>query len=93
MPKVRTLYVCLLTSDPKQVYNVKAVPDAPLQNLDLTRADDDEFSPDKLRATIERFYTSVVVTLASFVKHVARLRSWKEPRRTTIFCLVCPSFK
>ncbi|CAI7610773.1 unnamed protein product [Penicillium pancosmium] len=72
----------------KQVYNVKAVPDAQLQNLDLTRADDDEFTPDKLRATIERFYTSVVITLASFVKHVARLRSWKEPRRTAIFCLV-----
>lgn len=93
MPKTLHIYICLLTPDPKQVYNVKAVPDAPLQNLDLIRADDDEFSPDKLRATIERFYTSVVVTLASFVKHVARLRSWKEPRRTAIFCLVCPSFK
>ncbi|KAJ5590679.1 hypothetical protein N7450_004651 [Penicillium hetheringtonii] len=72
----------------KHVYNVKAVPDAPPQNLDLTRADDDEFTPDKLRATLERFYTSVFVALASFVKHVARLRSWKETRRTAIFCSV-----
>ncbi|KAJ5137266.1 Methyltransferase type 11 [Penicillium atrosanguineum] len=72
----------------QQVYNVKAVPNAPLQNLDLTRSDDDEFSPDKLRATMERFYITVVVTLTSFIKHVARLRSWKEPRRTAIFCVV-----
>ncbi|OKP13871.1 hypothetical protein PENSUB_446 [Penicillium subrubescens] len=72
----------------KQVYNVKAVPEAPLQNLDLTRADDDEFSPDKLRATIERFYTTIFVKLTSFVKHIARLRSWKETRRTSVFCAV-----
>ncbi|KAJ5749201.1 uncharacterized protein N7511_010897 [Penicillium nucicola] len=69
----------------KQVYRVKAVSDAPLQNLDLTRTDDDEFSPDKLRATLERFYITVVVGLTSCVKHIARLRSWKEPRRTAIF--------
>ncbi|KAJ5105873.1 hypothetical protein NUU61_003220 [Penicillium alfredii] len=71
-----------------QVYNVKAVPDAPLQRLDLTRAGDDEFSPDKLRATLERFYITVIVGLTSFVKHIARLRSWKEPRRTVVFCTV-----
>jgi hypothetical protein len=61
------------------------MPDAPLQNLDLTRTDDDEFSPDKLRATMERFYITVVVGLTSCIKHIARLRSWKEPRRTAIF--------
>ncbi|KAG0159370.1 hypothetical protein PDIDSM_6892 [Penicillium digitatum] len=42
----------------KQVYRVKAVPDAPIQRLDLTRKDDDEFSPDKLRATLERAATN-----------------------------------
>ncbi|OOQ82934.1 hypothetical protein PEBR_36955 [Penicillium brasilianum] len=72
----------------KQVYCVKALPEAPLQNLDLTRADDDEFSPDKLRATIERFYTTIIVKLTSFIKHIARLRSWKETRRTSVFCAV-----
>ncbi|KAJ5773962.1 hypothetical protein N7457_008858 [Penicillium paradoxum] len=70
----------------KQVYRVKAVPNAPLQRLDLTRTDDDEFSPDKLRATLERFYINVIVGLTNFIKHIARLRSWKEPRRTTSFC-------
>ena len=67
------------------------MPNAPLQKLDLTRADDDEFSPDKLRATLERFYTTVIVSVTSLVKHVARLRSWKEPRRTAVFCGVCSS--
>ncbi|KAJ5692847.1 hypothetical protein N7462_002270 [Penicillium macrosclerotiorum] len=78
----------LLRRFDKQVYNVKAVPEAPMQRLDLTRAVEDEFSPDKLRATLERFYTTVVVSLTSFVKHIARLRSWKESRRTAIFCVV-----
>ncbi|CDM33904.1 hypothetical protein CBS147339_7691 [Penicillium roqueforti] len=72
----------------KQMYRVKAVPDVSLQKLDFTREDDDEFSPDKLRATIERFYTTVVVGLTNCIKHIARLRSWKEPRRTAAFCTV-----
>ncbi|KAL4779946.1 hypothetical protein BJX76DRAFT_364780 [Aspergillus varians] len=72
----------------KQIYNVKCVPDAPLQRLDLNRAEDDNFSPDKLRATLERFYTTIIIGLTGFVKHIARLRSWKEPRRTTSFCTV-----
>ncbi|KAJ5888158.1 hypothetical protein N7495_008199 [Penicillium taxi] len=72
----------------KQIYNVKAVPDAPLQRLDLTRAENDDFSPDKLRASVERFYTTVIINFISFIKHIARLRSWKETKRTTIFCVI-----
>lgn len=64
------------------------MPDAPLQNLDLTRSDEDDFSPDQLRTTFERFYATVVFSLTSFVNHIARLRSWKEPRRTAVFCAV-----
>ncbi|KAL4796699.1 hypothetical protein BDV19DRAFT_360273 [Aspergillus venezuelensis] len=72
----------------KQIYNVKAVQDSPPQNLDLNRAEDDHFSPDKLRATLERFYTTIIIGLTAFGKHIARLRSWKEPRRTSGFCAV-----
>lgn len=64
------------------------MPNAPLQNLDLIRSGDDEFSPEKLRTTLERFYTTVFIGLTGLVKQVARLRSWKEPRRTAIFCAV-----
>lgn len=68
---------------------MKAVPDATTQDLDLNRADDEQFPPEKLRMTLERFYTSVVVGLIECFRHVGRLRSWKEPVRTSLFCAVC----
>ncbi|KAI2622768.1 hypothetical protein GGS26DRAFT_583882 [Hypomontagnella submonticulosa] len=70
----------------KQVYHVKEVPTAVPGDLDLNIADEEEFSPDKLRANIERFYMTVVVGLLAVVKHIARLRSWRETRRTSCFC-------
>ena len=56
--------------------------------LDLNIADEEEFSPDKLRANIERFYMTVIIGLLASLKHVARLRGWKEARRTAAFCTV-----
>ncbi|KAI1802512.1 hypothetical protein F4811DRAFT_563169 [Daldinia bambusicola] len=70
----------------KQIYHVKEVPTAVPGDLDLNIADEEEFSPDKLRANIERFYMTVVIGLLAAVKHVARLRSWRETRRTACFC-------
>ena len=72
----------------QQIYGVKATADIPPQRLDLNRAADEEFSPDKLRAAGERLYTIVITPLISFYKHIARIRSWKEPRRTSAFCAV-----
>ncbi|KAJ5296389.1 uncharacterized protein N7443_007282 [Penicillium atrosanguineum] len=72
----------------KQIYHVKAVPDAQARDIDLNRADDEQFPPEKLRMTVERFYTSVVVGLTEFFRHVGRLRSWKEPVRTSVSCAV-----
>lgn len=69
------------------------MPDTPRQKLDLVRAEDEDFSPDKLRATLERFYTTVALNLINGVKHIARLRSWKEQRRTSAFCTVCGADK
>ncbi|KAL2174051.1 uncharacterized protein P884DRAFT_210039 [Thermothelomyces heterothallicus CBS 202.75] len=69
----------------KQINNVKATPNPPPGGLDLNIAEDEEFSPDKLRANIERLYTTVGVGLLAASKHVARLRSWRERRRTTYF--------
>ncbi|EIN07549.1 hypothetical protein PUNSTDRAFT_45120 [Punctularia strigosozonata HHB-11173 SS5] len=51
-------------------------------DLDLNYAEDEEFSPEKLRATFERFYMIVIVGFAAIAKHVARLRSWNERNRT-----------
>jgi hypothetical protein len=72
----------------KQMYHVKAIPQAPPGGLDLNVADEDEFSPDKLRANLERLYMTAIIGLMSFGKHIARLRSWREPRRTAAFAIV-----
>ena len=70
------------------MYHVKAIPQAPPGGLDLNIADEDEFSPDKLRSNIERLYMTVIIGMISFGKHIARLRSWREPRRTAAFAAV-----
>lgn len=71
----------------QQMYHVKQVPVAPPGGLDLNIADEDDFSPDKLRANIERLYMTVIVGIIGFGKHIARLRSWREPIRTSGFAV------
>jgi hypothetical protein len=44
------------------MYYVKAMAEPPPGDLDLNVADEDEFSPDKLRSNIERLYMTVVRT-------------------------------
>ncbi|KAF2859144.1 hypothetical protein K470DRAFT_282858 [Piedraia hortae CBS 480.64] len=71
----------------KQMYHVKESRFPVPGNLDLNVAEDEEFSPDKLRATIERIYMTIGMGILATTKHVARLRSWRETRRTAAFCL------
>ncbi|PGH32763.1 hypothetical protein GX50_04417 [[Emmonsia] crescens] len=78
----------LLRRFDKQISHVRAIPALPPCDFDLYRSENEAFSPDTLRATIERFYATVVIGLTSFAKHLARLRSWKETRRTAVFCAV-----
>ncbi|KXX80187.1 hypothetical protein MMYC01_204247 [Madurella mycetomatis] len=68
-----------------QIYHVKSNPCPAPGGLDLNIVDDEEFSPDKMRANIERFYMTVGVGLLAGVKHIARLRSWRETQRTACF--------
>lgn len=72
----------------KQMYHVKSIPEPPVGGLDLLIADDEEFSPDKLRANIERLYMTVIVGCIAAFKHIARLRSWRERNRTLAFLSV-----
>lgn len=67
------------------MYHVKAIDTRPPGGLDLNVAAEDEFSPDKLRSNIERLYMTVIVGLVAFYKHIVRIRSWKETRRTAGF--------
>ncbi|KAH7629631.1 hypothetical protein B0T09DRAFT_343560 [Sordaria sp. MPI-SDFR-AT-0083] len=69
----------------KQIIHTKAVVTPVPGGLDLNTAEEEEFSPDKMRANIERFYMSVVVGILAAVKHIARLRSWREKERTAWF--------
>ncbi|KAL7813593.1 hypothetical protein V8C44DRAFT_327209 [Trichoderma aethiopicum] len=69
----------------QQIFDVRSIDAVPLADLDMNVADDDAFSPGKLRATMERFYMTVVVSLVSLWKHIARLRSWREWKRTASF--------
>jgi hypothetical protein len=70
------------------MYHVKSLPEPPLGGLDLNIADEEEFSPDKLRANIERLYMTVMVGMVGFSQHIARLRSWREQNRTIAFVSV-----
>ncbi|RPA77429.1 hypothetical protein BJ508DRAFT_212779 [Ascobolus immersus RN42] len=70
----------------KQVYGVQAIEKAPPGGLDLNISDDEEFNPDKLRSNLERLYMTVIIGLIDFAKHIVRLRSWKEKKRTAAFC-------
>ena len=73
----------------KQMYHVRATNAPLLGGLDMNIVEDEEFSPDKLRANIERLYMTVIIGMMGSGKHVARLRSWREPRRTGAFLAVC----
>ncbi|KAJ7054900.1 hypothetical protein C8F01DRAFT_1322399 [Mycena amicta] len=70
----------------KQMYHVKEYPYPLPGKLDINIADEEEFSPDKLRASLERLYVTVGLAVIFIVKHLARLRSWRETRRTSVCC-------
>lgn len=67
------------------MYHVKELPHPPPGELDLNIADEEEFSPDKLRANLERLYMTIGIGMIAFGKHIMRLRSWREKRRTAAF--------
>ena len=60
--KVILAYFYIHEPPEQQVQYVRSIPSPPPGSLDLETADDEEFSPDKLRANIERFYMTVVRT-------------------------------
>jgi hypothetical protein len=69
----------------KQTYHAKRLDEPPQGGIDMNIADKDAFTPDKLRSTLERIYLSVGLGGAGFFKHIARVRSWKEYKRTILF--------
>lgn len=82
-----TLFTLIRRFD-NQVFYVRTIDKPPLANLDMNISEDEEFSPEKLRAHLERLYTSVIVQLISGWKHIMRLRSWNEHQRTSTYLAV-----
>ncbi|KAJ5567070.1 hypothetical protein N7535_006376 [Penicillium sp. DV-2018c] len=72
----------------KDVLDVKAVPVEIARGLDLNDAWAQDRITDKVTLNLQRVYLSVVLGIASLAKHVSRLRSWKETRRSSAFCVV-----
>ncbi|KAM0255353.1 hypothetical protein ACHAQJ_005873 [Trichoderma viride] len=72
----------------KQVFEVRSIETVPLADLDMNIAEDDLFSPDKLRAQLERLYMIVIVSVVCLWKDIVRLRSWRERKRTAVFLAV-----
>jgi hypothetical protein len=70
----------------QDVFAVKSVPRSVAQGLDLNEAWSDEYASDKITLHLQRFYLSIVLGLANLGKQLSRLRSWKETKRTSVFC-------
>jgi hypothetical protein len=51
------------------MYHVKELTTAPPGGLDLNIADEEEFSPDKLRANVERLYMTIVSPMYTSPRH------------------------
>ena len=71
----------------KQMFHVKRLETKSRTNLDLNIASEEFLSPEKLQMHLERFYVTLAVSTLSAFSHVARLRSWKEKKRTFLFFL------
>ncbi|CZT21891.1 uncharacterized protein RCC_07757 [Ramularia collo-cygni] len=72
----------------KVVFSVKHTPRVSPDGLDLDASPDQDFSPNKMRAQLERLYMGIIIGSLAFVKHISRLRSWNEKTRTGVFCSV-----
>ncbi|KAI1038315.1 hypothetical protein LB505_007857 [Fusarium chuoi] len=72
----------------KRVFHLKHAPDHPEDEMDFNVAAEEQFSPNKLRAQIERLYVGAILGFVMFRQHLSRIQSWREPRRTSCFCLV-----
>ncbi|KAK4443558.1 hypothetical protein QBC34DRAFT_361865 [Podospora aff. communis PSN243] len=69
----------------KQTYHVKSVPKNQADDLDLEIVSDEVFTPVKFKTHLERLYMTVIVGAFHLWKHITRLRSWREWRRTLTF--------
>lgn len=70
------------------VFRVKASKNRPLTDFDIGSSEQAETSPEQLQAQLARLYMIVIIGLFAVYKHMVRLRSWREPQRTSKFLSV-----
>ncbi|CEI69236.1 hypothetical protein FVEN_g4011 [Fusarium venenatum] len=71
----------------KRVFHLKHTPNHPEGEMDFEVAEQEQFSPNKLRAQLERLYMGAILSFIISRQHLSRLQSWREPRRTAAFCV------
>lgn len=71
----------------KNVIRVKRTHAISGNGYDLDKGPIDNPSSVKASMYVERAYLTIYLALASCAKQIARLRSWHERRRTTLFCI------
>ncbi|KAK8097410.1 hypothetical protein PG984_016549 [Apiospora sp. TS-2023a] len=81
-------YWVLVRRFDNQIFTLKETVKPLSSGLDFNLADDASFEPKKLRSQFERLYMGVLLGVFGAIKHVSRIRSWLEPRRTGAFCAV-----
>ena len=79
-----------LTLSVQSVFHVKAVPHDP-GLLDLEVAEEEEFSPDKLRATLERLYMTVVCYFGRSVSYSAANEAVLDCGHSRVWQTYCSS--
>jgi hypothetical protein len=70
----------------KDVFDVRSVPMEVTSGLDLNEAWAPDYATEKIPLHLQRLYLTVVMGIASLLRQVARLRSWRETNRTAAFC-------
>ncbi|KAK6863580.1 hypothetical protein PG995_000108 [Apiospora arundinis] len=81
-------YWVLVRRFDNQIFTVKETVKPLKSGLDFNLSDEADFEPNKLRSQFERLYMGALLGVFGGIKHISRLRSWLEPRRTGAFCVV-----
>lgn len=70
------------------VFRIKASKNWPLTDFDMGSSEQAEASPEQLQAQLARLYMTFIIGLFAVYKHIVRLRSLREPQRTSKFLSV-----
>lgn len=70
----------------KDVFDVRSVPMDVTSGLDLNESWAPDYATEKIPLQLQRLYLTLALGIASLIRQMARLRSWRETRRTAAFC-------